>query len=229
MKLRLEFHKLGMIKFISHLDTVRVFQRAFMRAKIPILWSEGFNPHPKMSIATPLSLGVESESETIDIEVDDNFDYKNIKKELNQVLPKGIEIIRVADKFDDTSVFLRVDTADYELFFPKSFDLDKYALIQGVEYLKKAEKVLIPRQRKRGKKKITIEEDILPLINNLKVIEKDNGLSIFANVSASHLDNLRPDRLLLGLKQCSILDFDPDLVQIKRLRTYDKDGSEIHV
>ena len=58
MQLRMAFKKTGMIKFISHLDTIRLFNRAIQRAGVPILWSEGFNPHQKLSIAQPLSLSL---------------------------------------------------------------------------------------------------------------------------------------------------------------------------
>ena len=118
MQLRMAFKKTGMIKFISHLDTIRLFNRAIQRAGVPILWSEGFNPHQKLSIAQPLSVGMESEFEVMDLEVEDGADPEKIKAMLNEALPEGMEIIEATADFDPKSVFERIAKTQYRFFFP---------------------------------------------------------------------------------------------------------------
>ncbi|MEJ2543689.1 MAG: TIGR03960 family B12-binding radical SAM protein [Calditrichaceae bacterium] len=95
-KFRICYSKIGYGRYISHLDLIRLFERTCRRAKIPVKYSEGFNPHPKFSFAPPLTLGFSSESEYMDIEIDDNFNG-DIKKLFNKHLPEGIRINDVRD------------------------------------------------------------------------------------------------------------------------------------
>ncbi|MDO5037591.1 MAG: TIGR03936 family radical SAM-associated protein [Tissierellia bacterium] len=228
MKLRLEFSKLGPIKFISHLDTMRLFQRSLQRARVPLLYSQGYHPHPKMSIAIPLSLGMESESETMDIEVEDSYDHKKLKEDLNQSLPKGLRIQAVYKDFDPKSVFARVEEMDYELVFPQEAGLSWEVLEEGLEKMKGAGALPVTRTRKKGKKKIQVQEDIKPLIVKVALDRTRPEITLYGRFKAGEGGNLRPDRFLKALQDFSSQDFDSDLVQIKRLRAYDQEGEEIH-
>ena len=94
-ELRFRFAKRGRAAYLSHLDVMRTFQRAFIRAGIRIRHSEGFNPHPKMSIALPLQLGCESICELLDASVIDG--PEDMVAALNLVLPEGIEVLAVGE------------------------------------------------------------------------------------------------------------------------------------
>jgi len=94
-KLRLRFAKTDRAKYMSHLYLMRTFQRAFSRADIAIKYSEGFNPHPKISIVAPLSLGVESRCELLDFEAEGDFGPSEIER-LNAALPGGIRAVSCA-------------------------------------------------------------------------------------------------------------------------------------
>jgi len=94
-ELRFRFAKRGRAAYLSHLDVMRTFQRAFIRAGIRIRHSEGFNPHPKMSIALPLQLGCESICELLDASVIDG--PEDLVAALNLVLPEGIEVLAVGE------------------------------------------------------------------------------------------------------------------------------------
>ncbi len=94
-ELRFRFAKRGRATYLSHLDVMRTFQRAFIRADIRIRHSEGFNPHPKMSIALPLQLGCESVCELLDASVIDG--PEDMVAALNLVLPEGIEVLAVGE------------------------------------------------------------------------------------------------------------------------------------
>ena len=86
-EVRLRFSKTGQAKYISHLDTNRVFSRAFARAKINLWYTQGFNPRPYMSFSLPLSLGVESYCENVDIRIIDDLTDEEIKARVNDALP----------------------------------------------------------------------------------------------------------------------------------------------
>ena len=92
-ELRFRFAKQGRAAYLSHLDVMRTFQRAFIRAGIRIRHSEGFNPHPKMSIALPLQLGCESVCELLDASVLEG--PEDMISALNRVLPEGIRVLEV--------------------------------------------------------------------------------------------------------------------------------------
>lgn len=93
-RLRVRFKRGGEVKFISHLDLIRLWQRAFQRAKIPIAYSEGFSPHPRISLAAPLPIRVTSDAELMDIHLTKWVSPHFLTSALSQQLPSGIEILQ---------------------------------------------------------------------------------------------------------------------------------------
>jgi radical SAM-linked protein len=93
-RLRVRFKRGGEVKFVSHLDLIRLWQRAFQRARIPIAYSEGFSPHPKISLAAPLPIGVTSDAELMDIHLAKWVSPHFLNSALSQQLPSGIEILQ---------------------------------------------------------------------------------------------------------------------------------------
>jgi len=94
-RLRVKFKRGEEIKFISHLDLIRLWQRALHRAGIPLAYSQGFSPHPRISLAAPLALGVTSEAELMDISTARLVSPHFFTAAINQQLPSGIEILQV--------------------------------------------------------------------------------------------------------------------------------------
>lgn len=94
-RLRIRFGRREEVKFISHLDIIRLWHRALRRADIELVYSEGFNPHPKISIAAPLALGITSEAELIDIYTNDFISPNSFSTYVSRQLPLGIDIVQV--------------------------------------------------------------------------------------------------------------------------------------
>ncbi|MBI2829779.1 MAG: DUF2344 domain-containing protein [Chloroflexi bacterium] len=94
-RLRVRFSRGDPVKFISHLDIIRLWQRAFQRANIPLAYSEGFNPHPRIALAVPLAVGVTSEAELMDVFCDRYVSPQWFMAAVNQQLPPGISILQV--------------------------------------------------------------------------------------------------------------------------------------
>ena len=92
--IRVKYKKEDEMIFISHLDLQRLLQRAFRRAKINLSYSEGFNPHPKMSYGNALALGVESQGDYVDIEIEDDIEVKEFLERINEQLPDGIKFVK---------------------------------------------------------------------------------------------------------------------------------------
>ncbi len=119
-RFRVQFKKEGYASFLSHLDLVRVIERAFRRANIPLSYSEGFNPRPKISFGQPLALGIQSKAEFFDVEIKttDNLDLKNA---VNPFLPEGLKFVHVVPiKNKVTSLSSAIDLAEYEIVFKES-------------------------------------------------------------------------------------------------------------
>ena len=104
IKVRVKFSKTGSLKFISHLDLNRTMQSSFLRSKLPIWYSEGFNPHPKVVFSPPLSVGVSSLTEFVDVKMLENVSFTEIMEKLNASFPKGLrahECYTPETKFND--------------------------------------------------------------------------------------------------------------------------------
>lgn len=151
---RLHYVKEDYVRYLSHLDIVRLFDRACRRAKIPVIYSQGFNPHPKMSFAPPLSLGYSSEAEFIDIEVDGDY-TDNISESLNEFLPDGLRVIK-AGKLEEKvpSLSASINSWHYEI------DLDKLpvddSFNKNLERLLAREKITVIRLVKGKERTINI-------------------------------------------------------------------------
>lgn len=112
---RAVFKKTGRAIYISHLDLMRVMQRTFKRAKLPVWFTKGYNPHIYLMFALPLSLGVSSECELMDFGIDFSAgepDYEDIKARLNQVLPEGLEIVRL---YEPKTKHTEIGACEYEV------------------------------------------------------------------------------------------------------------------
>jgi radical SAM-linked protein len=94
-RVSIEFTKNKDMVFISHLDILRLFMRTFRKACLPLVFTQGFSPKPKLSFERALSLGVKSNKEKMAITLQDKIDLKKAKKELNSMLPNGIQIKRM--------------------------------------------------------------------------------------------------------------------------------------
>ncbi len=106
MKIRIQFEKLGTVRFTSHKDVVRIYERAFAAAGVPVAWSEGFHPHMRMSFGPPLRTGWESHEEFMDVTMDGSVD--GFADAVNAKLPEGLKVTRVVS-IDDRTPKLAVD------------------------------------------------------------------------------------------------------------------------
>lgn len=225
MILRAKFNKRNYLKYISHLDLMRLFQRAFNKADIPIKYSEGFNPQPKFSIAAPLSLGIESEEEYMDIELE-YIPVDEFVKKMNKVLPKDIQIL--AGKYLKKAESLNsiIEWADYEI----KFDIkDKKEEINNIinNWLNKKEIIITRIIKKKGKESVK-EVNIRPFIRY--IIVKDNGsyTTITALLKTGSNGNLNPNDFINTLNRDCDLNIDMDTLSIKRLGLYAERNGELY-
>ncbi len=169
-RLRIRFCRGEVVKFISHLDIIRLWQRAFNRAGIPLAYSEGFNPHPRMSLAAPLALGVTSEAELMDIILAKWVSPQSFTEVVKRQLPPGIEIQQVYNiPIDMPSLQSLVRYAEYNV------ELETEKGQQDIESviasLLAAEQLPWQHQRDTGPRRY----DLRALIDDLWLVDVTNG------------------------------------------------------
>lgn len=137
--MRIIFTKEANARFISHLDLVRCFTRIFSRAGIPVSHTQGFNPHPYMVFSPPLSLGVLSDCEIVDIKTDEPMSGEEIKRRMSLAVPSDI---RVTDAYEEGEKLNLIDSAEYELFVPRfcAEEFERFLSLEKIEVEKKAKK-----------------------------------------------------------------------------------------
>lgn len=207
---RIMFSKTGRAKYVSHLDLVRAMTRAVRRADIPLWYTEGFNRHPYLTFASPLSLGYEGLRETMDIRMADDFPYDELAARLNAVLPEGLEVISAADvvaKAGDLAA------AEYRLTIHLPAPVIQEALA--------ANELLV---EKRTKKKTMKTIDILPYFKNA-VVEAvgENETVVTVALPSGGNENVNPGLFITALKGVVGADVDAEVL---RLRLLLADGSE---
>ena len=123
IKIRIKFRKYGVMRFIGHLDIMRYFQKAMRRAEIDICYSEGFSPHQIMSFAAPLGVGITSDGEYLDIEVNSTRSSEASIKALNDTMVEGVEVTEYVKLPDNAKTAMSmVAAADYDLFFKEGYE-----------------------------------------------------------------------------------------------------------
>ncbi|MCI6676982.1 MAG: TIGR03936 family radical SAM-associated protein [Clostridiales bacterium] len=223
MKIRIRFAKFGCMKFIGHLDVMRFFQKVMRRADVDICYTTGFSPHQIMSFSAPLGLGVTSEAEYVDIEVNSTDCSKEMVRRLNEAMVEGMQVLSyrlLPDKAKNAMSI--VAASDYHLSFR-----DGYAPEQEKEFWKKLDiflkkdSIMIKKKTKKNKKEV----DIRPLIYDYKI----EGSEIFLKTATGSVQNLKPELVIEAFYEYSQIEWNPFAIQVHRLETYSEkeDGSLI--
>ncbi|MDD2483781.1 MAG: TIGR03936 family radical SAM-associated protein [Eubacteriales bacterium] len=221
-KYLLKFEKTGTIRYISHLDLMRQFQRAFKRAEIALAYSQGFNPHPKMSFGQPLSLGFTSVGEYLEFETLQNYLPEDIIKMLNETIPNGLKVIDCAYLHGTKkTVAAMVEYGSYEILSEQS--LGKGADEVLTPFLAQ-ETILVEKRQKKGK---MAEVDIRPMIKALFLIERPDGIAVLATIAAGSNANLNPELLMKALFAFVGKDFENGMASIKRLELFNAEEQPI--
>lgn len=217
-EVRLRFSKTGRLKYISHLDINRAMGRALKRAEIPLWYTEGFNPHPYMSFSLPLSLGVESLCESVDIRLIDNITNEEIKKRMNAVLPSDLKIIEVYDNFRDNS---EIVYSDYVYKFQFA---DNEKALEKISALLSADEIMALKKGKQGRRKVLKETNIKPFINRYNISIRDDLIILNIRLLAGGDKNLNPSLLFDTIIR--LIDMDFEWKSIARISLLDRDYKE---
>ena len=217
-EVRLVFSKTDRCKYISHLDINRAMSRAFKRAEIPLWYTEGFNPHPYMGFSLPLSLGVESLCESVDIRLIDSIDNADIKSRMNAVLPSDLKIVDVYDNFRDNS---EIVYSDYVYKFQFA---DNEEALGKISDLLSGEEITALKKGKQGRRKVLKETNIKPFIDRYNISIRDDIIILNIRLLAGGEKNLNPSLLFDTIIR--LIDMDFEWKSIARIALLDKDCKE---
>ena len=215
-KLRLLFVKEAQASYISHLDLMRTFHRVFPRAGLSLRHSNGFHPHPLLSIVLPLPVGQESDCELLDFETVEDSDGAGVADALNTGMPAGIRVLDcypVVRPVKELAYIRAEMELDYDRGVPEG-------AIRAVEALFAREEVLV---EKRTKHKELAQIDIAPLIREMTLTEQDGSILADAVVAAQN-PGLNPAYLAQAIER-ELPALKPDFVRVRRTEIYDTEGN----
>ena len=214
---RLLFEKCDDAVWISHLDLMRVFQRSFKRAGLPLTHGQGFNPRPQVSIALPLSVGVESDCELLDFDLDGAVvPAEEIRTRLNNALVSGVKVLKVYDggrKIKHLALLDTVVTLEYDAGVPEN-------AADTLRTFFAQDEILV---EKKSKSAGIIEQNIIPMIKTLEVCQPDdNTIELHARVCCQN-PTLNPMQLHAALVR-HLPELAPDFAKCSRIEIYDNEG-----
>lgn len=216
-KLRLLFTKEAQASYISHLDLMRTFQRVFPRTELEIKHSQGFHPHPILSIVLPLPVGQSSECELLDFEVTQDCDGSGIAEKLNEGMPSGIRVLDCYEAVRPIKelAYLEADlTMEYDNGVPNG-------AVEQLNELFSREVLII---QKKTKHKDLADVDIAPMLQKVDLTEQENAVIAHVVVQAQN-PGLNP-QLLEKVIAAYLRSLSPDFVRVRRRRILDADGAD---
>lgn len=210
---RLLFEKTGNAVWMSHLDLMRVFQRSFKRAGLPLTHTQGFNPRPSVSIALPLSVGVESVCELLDFDLDGEMvTNEEICRRLNSVLVTGVRVLDVYDggrKLKELAYLHASVTLEYDNNIPEKG-------VVALEQLFSAKELIVEKKGKNGVQ----QQDIIPMLQSLAVNANGEKQLLLDCVVCCQNPSLNPAQLVAAIARY-LPELAPDFARIKRLEILD--------
>lgn len=206
------------VKYISHLDFVRMFHRTVRRSGLKMVFSQGFNPHPVMTVACPLSVGITASGELMKIGFEDGYTEEEILSRLNGAFPPGFAISKVKRAEGKEPDFRKIERGEYiiEALVGENADIDADKFINLPE-------ILVMKKTKSGEK----ETDIKKMIHSVDIISRtDDTVTLKAVLDCGNISNLKPDTLISAMNKY-IPNCDCKFYKIHRSALLRADNSEI--
>ena len=210
---RMLFEKTGNAIWISHLDLMRLFQRAFRRADLPLTHTQGFNPRPSVSIALPLSVGIESQCELLDFELDGaDVSDEEICRRLNEVMVDGVRILCVYSdgrKLRDLVYLHSIVTLEYDNNTPDG-------AVEQIQTLFAQKELIVPKKTKNGIQ----DQDLIPMIQKLTVTAEGEKCVALNLVACCQNPTLNPMQLAAAIR-LHLPEITPDFAKCRRIEVLD--------
>lgn len=210
---RLLFEKCGRSVWISHLDLMRLFQRAFKRAELPLTHTHGFNPRPSVSIALPLSVGTQSKCELLDFELEgEPVDPDVIREKLNKALIPGV---RVMDVYTDGRKLRDLSLLHCCVFLKYKHNVTQEQVCALTDLFARPT-LTVEKKTKSGMQ----DQDIIPMIRRMQIVEQDQQITLDCLICCQN-PTLNPMQLVAAIEKY-LPQYAPDSSQCLRVEVYDQ-------
>lgn len=227
-KIRAKFTKCQNSKYISHLDLMRLFQRAFRRAGLHLKHTEGFHPQPKLAFATALSLGTSSEGEYMDVEVEEEIAIEDFIKDINLVLPEGVRVLNAEYRTEKDSIASLIRWGSYVIEITLDNEIDQDELEDKLEKFLSLEEIIITKEKKKKRKKVTVEENIREKIKNLDILlYEDRKVTFKTTLLTGSNGNLKPELMLGAFEKYTDIRIEEHATKIHRLDLFIQRDEEV--
>lgn len=210
----IKFSKQGYICYTSHLDLLRLFKRSFKKANVKLSYSQGFNPHPKLGFAQPLSLGYASVAEYLEFETADKWNVSILKSLIEEQMPEGIIIQSCEEYNEKKSLAARCNSAEYIIGIPMGRELEQDPA-EVLEAFLAQEEIMVPKRQKKSKKMKDV--NIREKIRHLNAVTEGQNLIMNAILDSGSESNLSPELLIQALVK--FMNIETDRAEMNVMRT----------
>lgn len=226
--LRVKFSKKEYMKYISHLDLLRLFERTFRLVNLPLEYSQGYHPRPRFSFASPLALGMEGHGEYMEVHLVEKIDIDFFISSMNRELPEDIRVLACEYSQDSKAVGHYIHWADYSMNFELEEAMNRKEVQALLDKFLNQDEVLIEKEKKKKNRIIKWKENIIPLISVLElIICEETRVELRARLKTG-LGNLRPEDLMEALERELSLGILADGRRINRLELLGETNGQIH-
>ncbi len=187
---RVWFKKMGMSRYVSHLDLMRAMTRALRRARIPLWYTEGYNPHPYITFALPLSLGMESLCESMDMRIEGDSTNEDIFSMLEGAMPPGIDIIKVSDPVYDPK---KICFGEFDIFFDCGKNTD--SVTELIKNMLSQDELVVQKLGKKGRHKVLKDINLIEFIKEYSVSSFEERVKLTVVLPAGSTTNVNPSLL----------------------------------
>lgn len=214
MILRLVYTKDEYMKFLGHLELMKFFERAFRRLQLPLSFTEGFNPHPKITFGGPLSVGVASHYEVMEVVLDRPINYDDFVRRFNATAPKGLAIMSYSLIGKSKSLMSALALATYEVVIEKAQDQEAFDVDAAYEA---SHEIIL---HKKNKKHRWVDKDLRPFIKSFKALSKQSDREVYQIEVFSSSDGSAKPSEIFGILLADRSDFEVDAIAITRTGLY---------
>lgn len=187
---RIWFKKMGMSRYVSHLDLMRAMSRTLRRANVPLWYTEGYNPHPYMTFSLPLSLGMESLCESMDIRIEGDSTNEDIFNMLCGSMPPGIEIISVDEpKFDPKYIAY----GEFDILFDCENKAESVKTL--IEDMLSQDELIVQKLGKKGRHKVLKDINLIEFVKSYSVSSMGERVKLTIVLPAGSTTNVNPSLL----------------------------------
>ncbi len=234
IKARMKFNKSGSMKFIGHLDVMRYFQKAIRRSEIDVCYSQGFNPHQQLSFASPLGVGLTSDGEYMDIQLNSITSSEDIKNRLNETMTEEMQILNVKVLPEDSKTSMALlAAADYKVSVKDGYEVCEDFQKKLLAFLER-ESLMIVKKTKKSEQEIDLKPFIYAAADNQADFEAkigrtlpetvaetyENGQVIYLQLTCGSVNNIKPELILSAFCEAEGILYNEFAYQIHRLEIY---------